>query len=206
VSKTFSTVFRERPPPARCATKPCTTFVVISGRWRLPNFGMMCARRCDSAARVVLPFRLTATLVRHSTNKLRECQTRSRRQLLCSIVHQIQVRLKLFPGTTFRLLVYESEKLPALLSLDCPVFLSDIRTIHAVPSPGLLNQTTPLKPSSRHGDSCARRRRRYRRGVYHTGFKSRLIADHFHSQSLAVGAPGLRSGGKRVRFKGLWGE
>src|SRR5277367_2511659 len=28
---------------------------------------MMCARRCDSAARVELPFKFTATLVRHSS-------------------------------------------------------------------------------------------------------------------------------------------
>jgi hypothetical protein len=63
----FSAVFRERPPPARCATKLCTIFVVISGRWWSPSFGMMCARKCDSAARVALPFKLTATLVRHSS-------------------------------------------------------------------------------------------------------------------------------------------
>src|ERR1700730_1057994 len=65
VSNTFSTVFFVR-PVARYATKLCTAFVLISVNGRLPSFGMMCARRCDSAARVVLPFKLTATLERHS--------------------------------------------------------------------------------------------------------------------------------------------
>src|ERR1700730_5898590 len=65
VSNTFSTVFFVR-PVARYATKLCTAFVLISVNERLPSFGRMCARRCDSAARVVLPFRFTATLVCHS--------------------------------------------------------------------------------------------------------------------------------------------
>src|ERR1700730_11983371 len=72
VSNTFSTVFFVR-PVARYATKLCTAFVLISVNGRLPSLGMMCARKCDSAARVVLPFRFTATLVRHSlTNASRD--------------------------------------------------------------------------------------------------------------------------------------
>src|ERR1700687_3391170 len=66
VSNTFSTVFLERPPVERYATKACTDFVLISVKVRLPSLGRRCARRCDSAARVVLFFRFTATLVRHS--------------------------------------------------------------------------------------------------------------------------------------------
>ena len=43
-----------------------SVFVFISVKGRRPSFGRMCARRCNSAARVMLSFKLTATLERHS--------------------------------------------------------------------------------------------------------------------------------------------
>ena len=113
VSNTFSTVLRERPPVARYATNPCTAFVLISGKNRLPNFGMMCARRCDSVALTALPFKLTATFCRPRDDKLRKRHTDRWRQLLGSLVHLVEVRLKLSPGCAFRLFIYQP--VPALL-------------------------------------------------------------------------------------------
>src|SRR5258706_535760 len=84
----------------------------------------------------------------------------------------------MLPRRTFRLLPYRSERLPALLSLECPICLQNIVAIHAVPPAGLFYKTASLKPSSWHWiRSRAHRRRRYRARVYHSGQRAGLCLD-----------------------------